>query len=39
MKQVKSGKNILGEHYSRTLPRLEFVNLDMTILDIKKMIF
>jgi hypothetical protein len=39
MKQVKSGKQITGEHYSRTVPRLEFIRFDMTILDIKKMMY
>jgi hypothetical protein len=35
---VKSGKNITGEHYSKTLSRLEFININMTVLDVKKLI-
>lgn len=39
MKQVKYGKIISGEHYSKTLPSFEFLNLGMTILDIKKLVY
>ena len=38
MKQVKNGKVITGEHYSKTLPILEVLDVNMTILDIKKLI-
>lgn len=39
MKLTKYGKSISGETLARVVPRLEYLNLDMTVLDIKKMIF
>jgi hypothetical protein len=29
---------ISGEHYSKTLPRLEMLNVNMTILEVKQLI-
>ena len=39
MKQVKYGKRISGEHFSKSLPRLEYLHEDMTIMQLKKMIY
>ncbi len=39
MKQVKQGKNSFsGEHYGKSLPRLEYIDVNWTMLDIKKLI-
>jgi hypothetical protein len=38
MKYVKYGKVFSGETFKRVLPRLEFLKLSMTILEIKKLI-
>ena len=40
MKQVKQGKSsIYGDHYTKTLPRFNMFDVELTILDIKKKIF
>ncbi len=39
MRMAKHGKSISGETISKVVPRLEYLNHNMTILDIKKMIF
>ncbi len=39
MKQVKNGKSFYGEHYSKTIPRLEYLRKDMTIFELKKLIY
>ena len=39
MKQVKQGKGFYGEKYSKTLPRMEFLDVNKTILEVKKQIF
>lgn len=36
---VRIGKGIAGEHYGKSLPRLEFLPLDMTIIQLKKFIY
>ncbi len=39
MKQVKIGKSISGTHFSKTLPRLEYLPLDMNMLEMKRLIY
>lgn len=39
MKMVKYGKSISGEHASKSLPKLEYLPLNMTIMELKKMIY
>jgi hypothetical protein len=39
MKAVKSGKGFYGEHYAKTLPRFDLVDVDLTILELKRRIF
>jgi hypothetical protein len=39
MKAVKQGKGFYGEKYSKTLPRLEFFDVNMTIMEVKKQFF
>ena len=39
MKLVKKGKGFYGEHYAKTLPRFNLVDLDLTILELKRLIF
>jgi hypothetical protein len=39
MKPVTSGKGFYGEHYAKTLPRFNLVNVDLTILELKRRIF
>ena len=39
MKPVKSGKGFYGEHYAKTLPRFNLVDVDLTILELKRRIF
>eukprot|EP00347_Sterkiella_histriomuscorum_P020920 403335950 len=38
MKQVKYGKTISGQHFSKSLPRLEYLPLDMTMMQLKRKI-
>ncbi len=39
MKQVKAGKSYYGQHFSKTLPRIEYLPEEMTMLEVKKMIY
>lgn len=40
MKPLKQGKSgMYGEKYSKTVPRLEMVDVNLTILEVKKLIF
>ena len=39
MKQVRSGKSFYGEHFSKTIPKLEYLRKDMTILELKKFVY
>ncbi len=33
------GKTFYGEHYSKTIPRLEYLRKDMTIFELKRLIY
>jgi len=39
MKQGKNGKTIFGENHKKVLPRFEYLNNGMTVLELKKFIF
>ncbi len=39
MKPVKSGKNMYGERFGKTLPRVELLDVNLTIIEMKKLIF
>ena len=39
MKMVKYGKSVSGVHSGKALPRLEYLSLDMTIFELKQMIY
>lgn len=39
MKPVKQGKSFYGDHYTKTLPRFEMVDINLTVLELKKKIF
>ena len=39
MKAVKQGKGFYGEKYSKTIPRLEFIDVNKTVMEVKRQIF
>lgn len=39
MRMVKYGKSVSGEHATKCLPKLEYLPLNMTVLELKKMIY
>jgi hypothetical protein len=40
MKPYKQGKHsFYGEKYSKTIPRIEMIDINLSILEIKKLIF
>lgn len=39
MKPTRFGRTISGETINKVLPRFEYLNLDSTIMDIKKFFF
>jgi hypothetical protein len=39
MKPVKQGKSFYGDHYSKTLPRFDIIDINLTVLELKKKIF